>query len=448
MAAKASKLMVFAHLGQEWKPCGQLLMTEEGNVVQASSFAYGLNYARRPDALEVDPVSLSLRKREDVLGKRLLPANQLPLFGGIRDAAPDAWGRRVIEAKLKVPANSLPESQYLLHAGSDRVGALDIRSNINQGPSQGINASHNLAHLLEAADRIEEGLPLPAHLEAIFVDGTALGGARPKASVRDERGVLWLAKFSSCKDSFDVPGVECAALRLAAEAGLQVPALDTRTVGDRKLMLIRRFDRYWSAPTDALEQSVDLSLTQPGANRVEHRLGFVSGLTLLACDETESRTKAYTDLAQAVRAYCHPRVIRADNAELYKRMVYNILVSNDDDHLRNHGFLWDLRLCGWRLSPLYDVLPRASHATERFLHLGVGPQGRLATLDNALATHAMFTLSRAEAAQLMADVWKPVREWRVYFERFGVSAAEIAKIAPAFRHIDDVSTPELRRLLP
>jgi serine/threonine-protein kinase HipA len=93
-------------------------------------------------------------------------------------------------------------------------------------------------------------------------------------------------------------------------------------------------------------------------------------------------------------------------------------------------------------------LPRASHATERFLHLGVGPQGRLATLDNALATHAMFTLSRAEAAQLMADVWKPVREWRVYFERFGVTAAEIAKIAPAFRHIDDVSTPELRRLLP
>ena len=448
MAAKELKLMVFAHLGQEWKPCGQLQMTEQGVQVQASSFAYGLNYARRADALEVDPVSLSLRSVADVLGKRLLPVNQLPLFGGIRDAAPDSWGRRVIEAKLKVPANSLPESQYLLHAGRDRVGALDIRATIEDGPSHGPDVSHDLAHLLEAADRIEEGQPVPAHLEAIFMDGTALGGARPKASVRDEGGLLWLAKFSSRKDSFDVPGVECAALRLAAEAGLHVPALEMRTLGDRKVMLIRRFDRYWLAPTAVLGEADNPFLSQPGDGRVELRLGFVSGLTMLACDETESRTKAYTDLAQAVRDRCHPSVIRADNAELFKRMVYNILVSNDDDHLRNHGFLWDPRLPGWRLSPLYDVLPRASHADERFLHLGVGPRGRLATLDNALATHAMFTLSKASAVQLIADVWKTVREWKIYFERFDVSAEEIAKVAPAFRHMDDVSTPELRKLLP
>jgi serine/threonine-protein kinase HipA len=447
MAAKELKLMVFAHLGQDWKPCGQLRMTEEGIEVQASSFAYGLNYARRQGALEVDPVSLSLRKPDDVLGKRLLPANRLQMFGGIRDTAPDAWGRRVIESKLKVPANSLPESQYLLHAGSDRVGALDIRSSIHDGPSHGPHVSHDLAHLLEAADRIEEGLPVPAHLEAIFVDGTALGGARPKASVRDAHGVLWLAKFSSRKDSFDVPGVESAALRLAAEVGLNVPALDMRTLGERKVMLIRRFDRYWIAPNSAVTEVGNLSLTQPGGARQEHRMGFVSGLTMVACGETESRTKAYTDLAQAVRDHCHPSVIRADNAELFKRMVYNILVSNDDDHLRNHGFLWDPRLPGWRLSPLYDVLPRASHATERFLHLGVGPQGRLATLDNALAAHTRFTLSKVEAAKAMTDVWQKVREWKVYFERFGVSDEEIDKIAPALRHVDQVSTPALRKLL-
>jgi serine/threonine-protein kinase HipA len=113
MTAKTLKLMVFAHLGRDWKPCGQLLMTEENTEVLASSFAYGMNYARRPDALEIDPVSLSLQKLDDVLGKRLLPAKQLPMFGGIRDAAPDSWGRRVIETKLKVPTNSLPESQYL-----------------------------------------------------------------------------------------------------------------------------------------------------------------------------------------------------------------------------------------------------------------------------------------------------------------------------------------------
>lgn len=192
MAGKELQLMVFAHLGQEWRPCGQLRMTEQGSEVLASNFAYGLNYARRADALEADPVSLSLRHPEEVLGKRLFPVNNLKLFGGIRDAAPDAWGRRVIEAKLKAPANSLPESQYLLHAGSDRVGALDVRQAITDGPSPGTSSPHDLAHLLEAVDRIEAGQPVPAHLEAIFLDGTALGGARPKASVRDDAGVLWL----------------------------------------------------------------------------------------------------------------------------------------------------------------------------------------------------------------------------------------------------------------
>lgn len=140
MAAIESKLMVFAHLGPQWAPCGQLLMTEEGPNVLASSFAYGLNYLRRPDALEVDPVSLGIADRDQVLGKRLLPVHGLPLFGGIRDAAPDAWGRRVIEAKLKVPAHSLPESQYLLHAGSDRVGALDVRPSIHDRPTPGQGA--------------------------------------------------------------------------------------------------------------------------------------------------------------------------------------------------------------------------------------------------------------------------------------------------------------------
>jgi serine/threonine-protein kinase HipA len=448
MAAKALKLMVFAHLGQAWAPCGQLLMTEEGAHAIASSFAYGLNYARRADALEVDPVSLSLKNREQVLGKRLLPAHGLTLFGGLRDAAPDAWGRRVIEAKLKVPANSLPESQYLLHAGSDRVGALDLRPSLHHEPTQGTSGTQALEYLMDAAERIEDGLPIPASLEAIFVDGTALGGARPKASVRDEHGVLWLAKFSSRRDSFDIPAIECAALRLAAAAGLNVPPVEVRTMGARKVMFIRRFDRYWATPGFAPDKADNLLTSQPTPGKAEHRMGFVSGLTMVGCDESESRTKAYTDLAQAVRSHCHPSVIRANNAELSKRLVFNILVSNDDDHLRNHGFIWDPRLAGWRLSPLYDVLPRPSLASERYLHLGIGAQGRLATLDNALSAHEMFTLPSTTACELMADVWRVVREWRVYFEGFGVPAADIEKIAPAMRHIDEVSSPALRKLLP
>lgn len=447
MAAKEIKLTAFAHLGTDWAPCGQLALTEEGERLLASSFAYGLNYLKRTDALEVDPVSLSLADREAVRGKRLLPAARLPFFGGIRDAAPDAWGRRVIEAKLKVPANSLPESQYLLHAGSERVGALDIRSSLQDGPSSKSSGWHDLAHLMEAAERIEEGLPVPAHLEAIFIDGTALGGARPKASVRDESGVLWLAKFASRHDAFDVPAVECAALQLASHAGLDVPPVRTMMLGKRRIMLIRRFDRYWAAADSTPAPAAELLAAGPGDGRSEHRMGFVSGLTLVACDESESRTKSYADLAEAVRRHCHPSIIRQNNEELFKRMVYNILVSNDDDHLRNHGFVWDARLPGWRLSPLYDVLPRPSHATERFLHLGVGPQGRTATLDNALAAHHKFTLSQDTACSLIEEVWRVVRQWREYFDQAGVPDHEQAKIAPAFRHIDGVSTKALRKLL-
>lgn len=440
--------MVFAHLGTAWAPCGQLRLTEEGSTAQASSFAYGLNYLQRPDALEVDPVSLGIADRSAVRGKLLLPVNALTLFGGIRDAAPDSWGRRVIEAKLGVPANSLPESTYLLHAGSERVGALDVRSSIQSPPSPGVSGWNTLAYLAEAAERIDAGQPVPAHLDAIFMDGTALGGARPKASVRDAEGVLWLAKFPSKSDAFDVPGIESAVLRLAHRAGLSAPPVRTIMLGQRNITLIRRFDRYWAVPGAALVPTANLHETVPAPGLREHRFGFISGLTLLGCDETESQTKTYGDLAQAIRMYCHPSVIRQDNEELFKRMVYNIFVSNDDDHLRNHGFLWEPRLPGWRLSPLYDVLPRASIATERMLHLGVGPSGRQATLDNALASCDMFTLSKAAACQLIGDIWRVVRQWRIYFDEFGVPALQQDKIATAFRHIDDISTTELRRQIP
>jgi serine/threonine-protein kinase HipA len=450
MPTSTKQLFVFANLDGDWAPCGRLELTEDGSEVMASNFAYGLRYLERGNAIEVDPVSLSLNDRAAVREKMLFPANGLPVFGSIRDAAPDAWGRRVIEAKLKVPANSLPESQYLLHAGSDRVGALDVRQTLQDAPRPGLATWNSLQYLVEAAERIEEGRQIPANLEMIFQDGTALGGARPKASIRDEEEVLWLAKFSSRNDAFNIPMVECCALRLASEAELTVPPLQYITLGTRPVMLIRRFDRFWATPeaTAAAPLPDDLMATAPVAGLVEKRMPFASGLTLLGCDESESRTKSYGDLAGAIRRYCHPAVIRDDNRQLFSRMVYNIFVSNDDDHLRNHGFLWDLRLRGWRLSPLYDVLPRPSVAFERQLHLGVGPQGRAATLDNAFAAREMFTLSPADAASAIATMWAKVREWRVYFESYGATPEQIDRVAPAFRHIDDVSTPELRRSLP
>lgn len=446
---KTEKLAVFSHLNGEWAPCGLLNLTEDGAQTIGSSFAYGTRYIERTNALEIDPVALGLKNKPEIRGQALLPPAGLKLFGGIRDAAPDAWGRRVIESKLKVPPNSLPESAYMLHAGSDRVGALDIRPNLHSVAQPGIGEVRSLQYLIEAADRIEEGLHVPANLEPIFVAGTALGGARPKASIRDSTGVLWLAKFSGRQEPVNLPWVELGTLQLARQAGLVVPTVKVEKIGDRTAMLIQRFDRYWDLPdAQAVHAGMDtLALARPGNGRVEKRLAFISGLTLLGCHETDSITKSYGDLADAIRKYCHPAVVVADAKDLFRRMVYNIFVTNNDDHLRNHGFVWDPKHLGWRLSPLYDVTPNTSVAQDRFLHLGVGPQGKYAHLDNALAAHSLFRLSEKAAAEVIAQVWEKVREWKVSFEASGVPGEQIDKVQTAFRHMDEVSTAQVRKRL-
>jgi serine/threonine-protein kinase HipA len=446
--AKQNKLAVFTHLEEEFAPAGFLTLTEENTSVIASEFAYGLKYLDRHNAIEIDPVSLSIADKAAVRKRKIVPAADLKMFGGIRDAAPDAWGRRVIEAKLHAKANDLPESTYLLEAGSNRIGALDVRADIHAPARDGHQSIADLQYLLDAAERIEQGEPIPARLEAIFQAGASLGGARPKATVRDEHDVLWLAKFQSRHERLNIPEIEAATLRLAAECGMTVPQVQVTRVGERDVMLIRRFDRYWAKAGDAAPKGDALFRTAPGDGRIEKRLHFVSGLTLLACDEMQSREKSYSGLAQAIRKHCDHAVIRDNNRELFARMVYNIFVSNDDDHPRNHGFLWDPVIKGWRLSPLYDVMPHPTVATERYLFLGVGQSGRLATLDNAMTAKETFNLSTQEAAATIARVWEKVREWKSYFEKFGASTQSIEQAANAYRHIDQISTPKLRTLLP
>ena len=415
------KLAVFIHLDGQFVPAGLLGMTETGTDVLASEFKYGLLYLDRGNAIEVDPVSLSIQDKAAIRAKALLPVEGLTLFGGIRDATPDAWGRRVIEARLQAPMNSLPESTYLLQAGSQRVGALDIRPALDSPPITIRNSVHRLEYLMEAADHIEQGQAVPSQLEDIFDAGSNLGGMRPKATVEDDDGTLWLAKFPSQGERMDVPCIEAATMRLAAEAGLEVPTVKTETLRGKTVMMIRRFDREW---VDGKQQ----------------RRHMVSALTMLACDESASREKSYGEIADAIRARNAGPLIKSDNQELFARMVFNILVTNDDDHLRNHAFLWNRKVQGWGLSPLYDVMPRPTMATERFLHLGVGQQGRLATLDNALSGYSRFGITLQDAHEIIDRVWRAVREWKTYFEGYGVPGGEIEKVAPAFRHIDGVLT--------
>ena len=452
MPARTRELTIFAWLPEQptgrFVPAGLLQLTEAVGANPrdrelSSRFAYGLGYLKRPAAIEVDPVSLGLADRELVRGQQLFPVKGLEEFGGIRDAAPDAWGRRVIEARRKVPANSLSEADYLLEAGGDRVGALDVRTGLDSEASPSASDLHSLEYVMQAAEAVDNGTPVPAQLEAYLGAGPSAGGARPKASVRDEQGALWLAKFPARGDTFNVARAEACTLELARRCGLTVPEVRYLPIGRKPVMLIRRFDRYW-APAGALPAArMAMHDSRPGADRVEGRMPFASGLTLVACSEFESRTKGYADLSAAIRRHVHPPLIKAACEELFARMVFNIFVSNDDDHLRNHGFVFDHRLGGWLLSPLYDVVPRPGHADERMLHLDVGDQGKLATLDNALSRFAAFTAARSDAVAIVRRIWAGVRQWKATFEDCGADAALLDQVSSAFRKLEDIASAQL-----
>jgi serine/threonine-protein kinase HipA len=419
---------LFAYLPGELAavPAGKLVLEETGTESIASRFGYGRRYLARVNAVPVDPLNLPLS---------CLPGDQTtyepvrpPLFGAVRDAAPDFWGRRVIEARLKVPPDSVPESVYLLHAGPHRFGALDFRPELDSPETAGLLPPvTQLEYLVEAADRVQQGVPVPAQLEPIFTGGT-MGGARPKALVI-HRGEQYLAKFPARNDGFDVPVVERACLELARRAGLDVPPTDLARLADgRSVMLIERFDRR-------------------AAGEGFLRRHAVSALTLLCKDESESLGARYEEISERMGSFGVDGWVQADRNELYGRIAFNILVSNDDDHLRNHAFVWDEVGKGWRLSPLYDVVPRPQVAEERYLHLSIGPQGRLATLDNLLEAHGAFGLLKKDAAAIIDRVALATREWRMVFEELGVPASECDKVASAFRRPRDVGVEVVERFL-
>jgi serine/threonine-protein kinase HipA len=408
-------------------PAGLLRLIEEGRNTLLSRFSYGRGYLRRKNAVAVDPVSLPLgtnAERTDIQ-----PIGGLALFGALRDATPDLWGRRVIENRLRADPDSLPESVFLDRAGPHRAGALGIQMTLEGTSHQGdLPEIMELEHLLEAADRVEEGLPVPAHLEFFFTGAPSLGGARPKALLVCE-GHQWIAKFPSRNDPFDVPVIERATLELARQAGLIVPPTRLETLSDgRNVMLIQRFDRG----------------TQTESFPKRH---MVSALTALGVHEQDSAQMRYADIARAIEQLGSRGQIQADRTELFRRMVFNILVSNDDDHLRNHAFLYESESQGWRLSPLYDVVPRPSASHERFLHLGVGQKGRASTLDNALSGCAQFGLSSAEAAVLIDHIVRVVREWKGCFEAFAVPGVQIDKVSTAFRRSSEIGMMTVERFL-
>jgi len=343
------------------------------------------------------------------------------LFGGIGDSAPDRWGRVLMRRAERRRAESagetprtLREINYLLYVNDEaRQGALRFALD-EGGPFQAVADAMpipplvDLPRLLTAAEHVAGDAVTDEDLRLLLAPGSSLGGARPKASVRDANGDLLIAKFPHRDDEIDIVRWEAVALRLAEKAGIPVPAWRLETAGNRSVLLLRRFDR-----------------------EAGHRIPFLSAMSMLEASDNE--TRSYMEFVDALRQYgASPK---ADMHALWRRIVFNILVSNTDDHLRNHGFLYS-GPDGWRLAPAYDLNPVPVDIKPRILSTAIDLDDGTAALELALSVSGYFGLKDAEAREIAQQVGHAVSGWRQEAKGVGFSAAQIERMATAFEHDD------------
>lgn len=394
----------------EFVTAGRLRVSPNRDGVRVGEFVYGRQYRERANAVSLDPVELRLQEG------RFETARMGGFFGAIRDAMPDAWGRRVIEHRLR--GAEFDEFDYLLGGADDRAGALGFGLDvIPPAPAHRFHRPLDLERLQSAADAIIRDDPDLAGSAAVQVEellelGTSMGGARPKAVVQDG-DVLWIAKFSREADRWNQPRVEHGLLELGRRCGLNVADSRLVSVADRDALLVRRFDR-----------------DQTEAGYLRYRM--VSALTLLRSTDNplERAAWSYLQLADEIRRLsAQPR---DDLRELFARMCFNAAVSNTDDHPRNHAVL--AKDQDWRLSPAYDLTPTPMVAHERRdLALVCGEHGRYANYGNLLGTHGRFLLDQEEAVATIDKVVEVVRaDWESEMHRAGVSGRDCERIAGAF----------------
>lgn len=419
--AEPRSTYVYVHLGGVFVPAGRLTVHAD-RANEHALFRYGTRYLQRPDRLELDPVSLRFPSGSD---RVLRTEASFPLFGAIRDAAPDGWGRHVLDRAARgVP---LSELDYLTAAGEDRIGALAFGPDLGgprrvtpwTEPAELFGEALDLSELLQAADQVASAEELDPRFATFIQRGSSLGGARPKATT-NWHGRPFIAKFARQDDRVSLCRLEHATMLLARACGITTPAVDRITVLGRDVYLIERFDR------EARSAAV-VNRDAAGARR-----HFISALTLLGAHESESSRYAYSDIAAALRQ--HGSRFAADAEELYRRMVFNILCNNTDDHLRNHGFLHDGH--GYRLSPAYDLVPFPQIGRVRLLALGVGAQGRVASVDNALSRCASFGLSREAALQLITQMQAVCRGWEAHYRACDVPDLDLQRVATCFAALE------------
>ena len=393
---------------------GRYRLTKDRHGAEVGQFVYGKSYLARPDCVELDPVELKLR------GSVYASAKPGGNFGPLRDALPDSWGRKLIGKRLALP--QLTELDYMLNSPDDRAGALGFGlASTPPAPIRQFNRTLDLGLLIELADKViaaeqDPDSPKPVghdaeQVEQLIKAGTSMGGARPKATV-EEDDALWLAKFAQRDDKWNNPRVEHAMMTLARECGLSCAETRVITVGDNDVILVKRFDRH----------------------RVETgylRSRMVSGLTLLGAEESRSPRWSYLLLADEIRR-CAAQDQSKELPELFRRICFNALISNIDDHPRNHAFLAKDR--NWVLSPAYDLTPTPMVAIgQRDLAMSFGDWGRYANKSNLLSQCSRFRLSRAEAEHIVdAMAAKVQAAWYGIARNVGVNERDCELIRSAF----------------
>lgn len=343
------------------------------------------------------------------------------IFGAIGDSAPDRWGRvlmRRAERRRAERAGETPrtlvEIDYLLRVHDEaRQGALRFALQpggpfLAAGDAAPIPPWIELPRLLSAAEHVVSDNDSDEDLRLLLAPGSSLGGTRPKASVRDRDDRLAIAKFPHKDDEIDVVRWEAVALSLAEKGGIPVPDGRMEEVGRRTILLLRRFDRAGG-----------------------RRIPFLSAMSMLGAADHEMRS--YLELVDALRR--DGAAPKEDMGKLWRRIVFSILISNTDDHLRNHGFLYD-GPDGWRLAPAYDLNPVPVDIKPRVLATAIDFDDGTASLELALSVAGYFDLKDSEAREIAREVGQAVRPWRVEAARAGLTPEEIDRMASAFEHDD------------
>jgi serine/threonine-protein kinase HipA len=362
-------------------------------------FHYGRSYLKRADSIPIYLPELPLRPGLQPLASRLI------MPSAIRDSSPDAWGRRVIINRLTersghgAGAIELDELTYLLESGSDRTGALDFQSSATAYEPRVSEAP--LSELMEAADRVEQGVPLTQELGQALQHGTALGGARPKAQVDGDKR-KYIAKFSTSNDLFAVVKAEYLAMRLAGHAGIETARVKLDRALEKDVLLVERFDRSRSA------------------NGWQRR-AMVSALTLLELDEMFAAYAGYDRLAELIRhRFSEPRETLR---ELFARLTFNILCGNTDDHARNHSAFWDGT--SLTLTPAYDICPQGRTGGEASQAMKILGERNLSRLSLCIEAAPKFQLREAEAEGIIAaQIDAIARHWKTSCDEAGMTTVD------------------------